>query len=29
MTGGSVVFTWRDALTGVWRGRNHEVDIVP
>ena len=25
--GESVVFTWRDAQTGAWRGRNHEVAI--
>src|SRR5271166_2278927 len=27
--GESVVFTWRDAQTGVWHGRNHEVAIAP
>jgi glucoamylase len=27
--GESVVFTWRDALTGVWHGRNCEVVIAP
>ena len=26
--GESVVFTWRDAQTGVWRGRDHDVAIV-
>jgi glucoamylase len=30
MTAGeSVVFTWRDAATGVWLGCNHQVAIVP
>jgi len=30
MTAGeSVVFTWRNARTGVWHGRNHDVAIAP
>jgi glucoamylase len=26
--GDSVVFTWRDAATGAWRGRNFEVAVI-
>ena len=26
-TGESVVFTWRNARTGAWHGRNHDVAI--
>jgi hypothetical protein len=25
--GASVVFTWRDALTGAWQGHNYDVAI--
>jgi hypothetical protein len=27
MPGESVVFTWRDARTGIWDGRDHDVAI--
>jgi hypothetical protein len=27
--GGRVEFTWRDASTGVWHGRNYDVAIAP